>query len=76
MEVPNLLVAFVFVVDTDQVGDFGLSEVVIITEALDGSPDLVFCFIAQRLHFGVVSGMLGNSAKGCRSEMDTLEGHR
>ena len=76
MEVANLLVAFVFVVDRDQVGDFGLGEVVIITEALDGSPDLVLCFIAQRLHFGVVSGILRNSAKGCRSEIDTLEEHR
>ena len=47
MEVPDLLVALVFVVGRDQVGDFGLGEVEIITEALDGSPDLVLCFIAQ-----------------------------
>ena len=76
MEVPNLLVALVFVIDRDQVGDFGLSEVVVITEALDGSPDLVLGFISQRLHFGVVSGILGNSAKGCRSEKDAMEEHR
>jgi hypothetical protein len=76
MEVPDLLVALVFVVDRDQVGDFGLGEVVIITEALNESPDLVLCFVAQRSHFGVVSGVLRNSAKGCRSEVDTLEEHR
>ena len=75
MEVPDLLVALVFVVDRDQVGDFGLGGVEIITGALNGSPDLVLCFIAQRLHFRVVSGVLRNSAKGCRSEVDTLEEH-
>ena len=47
MNVPNLLVALVFVCDGDQVGDLGLSELEVIPEALDGSPNLVLCFIAQ-----------------------------
>ena len=76
MEVPDLLVELVFIVDRDQVGDFGLGEVELITKALNGSPDLVLCFIAQCLHFKVVSGILRNSAKGCRSEVDTLGEHR
>ena len=76
MEVPDLLVALVFVVNRNQVGDFRRREVVITTEALNESPDLVLCFIALRSHSGVVSGVLRNSAKGCRSEVDTLEEHR
>ena len=75
MGVPDLLVELVFVVNRDQVGDVCLGEVVIITEALNESPDLVLCFIARRSHFGVVSGVLRNFAKGCRSEVDTLEEH-
>ena len=47
MKVPNLLVALVFIVDGDQVGDFGWCELEVTTEALDGSPDPVLCFIAQ-----------------------------
>ena len=64
MEVPDLFVAFVFVVGGDQVGDLRLGEVEVVTEVLHESPDLVLCFVAQRLHFRVVLGVLRNSAQG------------
>ncbi len=80
MEVPDLRVKLVFVVNRDQVGDqvgdVCLDQVVIITEALGESTDLVLGFVTLPLHFGVVTGALRYPAKGCRSEVDTLEEHR
>ena len=76
MVVPDLLVIFVFVLDCDEVGDIGLGESVMITEALDGVPELILVFISQRLRFVVVSGIFGHSAKVCRSEKDSVEERR
>ena len=47
MVVPDLLVIFVFVLDCDEVGDIGLGEIVMITEAMDNVPELILVFISQ-----------------------------
>ena len=43
--VPDLLVVLILVFERDQVRDFGLSEVEVVPETLDGSPDFVLSLI-------------------------------
>ena len=45
MGVPDLLVLLVLVFEGDQVRDFGLSEVEVVPETLDGSPGFVLGLI-------------------------------
>ena len=41
MKVPDFLVALILVFDGDQIGGFGQSELKVVPETLDGSPNLV-----------------------------------
>ena len=41
MGVPDLLVVLILVFEGDQVRNFGLSEVEVVPESVDGTPDFV-----------------------------------
>jgi hypothetical protein len=43
--VPDLLVVLILVFEGDQVRDFGLSEVEVVPDTLDGFPDFVLSLI-------------------------------
>jgi hypothetical protein len=47
VDVPDLLVMFVFVLDCDEVGDIVLGEVVMVTEAMDNVPELILVLVSQ-----------------------------
>ena len=45
MKVPDFLVALILVFDGDQIGDFCQSELKVVPEILDGSPNLVLSLV-------------------------------